>query len=255
MSNDGSLTVDVNGKVSTITFAHPSHNSIPSQLASRITQVILQEGKNDGSKIILLKSAGDRTFCAGANFRELAAIETLENGKSFFSSIAQIILAIKNCNKIVIGRAQGKAVGGGVGLLAATDYCVGTKWSEIRLSELSIGIGPYVIEPSISRKIGTAGFSKLALEPTQWHSPSWAMDQGIYNHVFDNSKSMDEYLEGYLKTMTAYDSTALKNMKHLIWQNTDHWNEILDARALQSAKLLLSEQTQTFLKNHIATGS
>lgn len=249
--HQGSVESTIKNQVSWITFAHPQHNSMPGYQLDLLTARILFEGQNPESKIIVLQSAGDRTFCAGANFGELMNIRNLEEGKHFFSGFAKVILAMRDCGKIIIGRVQGKAVGGGLGLLAATDYCMATKWALVRLSELSLGIGPFVIEPAISRKVGKAAFSQLALNPSEWQSASWARDKGLYQEYFDHVDQLDQYLVRYLDTMTSYHSLALSEMKKMLWQGTEDWPSLLESRAEKSATLLLEDSTQALLRSQI----
>lgn len=252
MINDsGEVQVIRKDEVSYITFSHPQHNSMPSSQLERLAESILAEGATSKTKVILLQSGGDRTFCAGANFQELLKIRSISEGKEFFSGFARVILAMRDCEKIIIGRVQGKAVGGGVGLLAATDYCMATKWASLRLSELSIGIGPYVIEPAIKRKIGTAGFSRMALNPSTWQDAVWAQNEGLYQDIFESIEDLDIYLTEYLNKLTSYNSEALRQMKLLLWERTEDWQVLLHKRAEKSANLLLTDSCQKLIKSMI----
>ncbi|NND31304.1 MAG: enoyl-CoA hydratase/isomerase family protein [Saprospiraceae bacterium] len=247
MDHQGTVECLVRDQVSWITFSHPKHNSMSSAQLQRLSNVLLEEGSSSQSKVIVLQSAGDRTFCAGANFDELLAIRTMEEAIQFFQGFAQLILAIAGCEKLVIGRVQGKAVGGGVGVLAAMDYCMATQWASVRLSELSIGIGPYVIEPAILRKIGRASFTKLALNPQEWQTADWAREEGLYQDVFEDNRKLDIYLKKYLQTMTSYSYEALKGMKQMLWQGAEDWSGLLSERAKTSARLLMQEETRELL--------
>ncbi|MCB0689165.1 MAG: enoyl-CoA hydratase/isomerase family protein [Saprospiraceae bacterium] len=249
----GTLKIEVDQNVSTITFQHPSHNSMPLSQLHQLRDAILKEGSNRASKIIVLQSAGDRTFCAGANFQELASITTIEKATEFFMGFAQVILAIRDCQKLVVGRVQGKAVGGGVGLLAATDYCLATRRAEMRLSELSIGIGPYVIEPAITRKVGKAGFTSLALNPGSWKTSQWGVEHGLYQMCFDDIEAMDQFLTEYLQTMVTYSSEALTKMKALLWEGSENWSFLLEERANNSAQLLLTGHAQNLIRKLVST--
>ncbi|NND08236.1 MAG: enoyl-CoA hydratase/isomerase family protein [Saprospiraceae bacterium] len=240
----GAVTSESQGAIGFITFSHPAHNSLPSKLLRLLAERILELGRNPLLKVIVLKSGGDRTFCAGANFREMAAIQDLEESTQFFKGFANVINAIRTCGKIVIGRLQGKAVGGGVGLAAAVDYCMATKWSSIRLSEISLGIGPFVIEPALRRKIGVSGFSQLALNPTEWQTAKWAKQQGLFQEMFDTTDLLDNYMARYLDKLQSYDLNALGAMKAVLWEGTEHWEHTLVKRSKQSGSLLLSAYCQ-----------
>ncbi len=238
--------------IETIEFYHPSHNSLPSQLLSKLAETISKAGSNDGVILIVLKSAGERTYCAGASFDELVAIQNKEQGLSFFSGFANVINAIRTCGKLVIGRVQGKAVGGGVGLASACDYCLATKFSSIKLSELAVGIGPFVIGPAVERKIGLARFSQMAINAKEWYTAEWAKDAGLYQEVFDNADEMDNYLEQFISTLSGMNPIAMNELKKVFWKGTDNWNVLLKERAAISGELILSpiakKTIQGFLK-------
>ena len=231
-----------------ITFYHPQHNALPTTLLVRIVECLEQANKDNGIKVVLLQSAGDRTFCAGANFDELLSIKDLESGKDFFKGFGNLISTIRKLNKLVVARVQGKAVGGGVGRAAACDIAFSTKYSSIRLSEISIGIGPFVIGPALERKIGKAAFSKLSLIPTQWMDAKSAQHVGLFAEVFDDIDKMDEYLESYLKLLASYNPDALHSMKKILWKGCEEWDKLLDERAEMSGRLVLSDFTKKALK-------
>jgi methylglutaconyl-CoA hydratase len=244
----GSVDTKLENGVATITFYHPSHNSLPGRLLAALTEAIQQAGTNDDVLLVVLQSAGDRTFCAGASFDELSAIEDLATGKQFFLGFANVINAIRKCPKFVIGRVQGKAVGGGVGLASAVDYCVATKYASVKLSELAVGIGPFVVGPAVERKIGTSAMSQLAINATAWKDAQWASQQGLYAEVFDSAEAMDEWLEAFVERLRNSNPEAMTHLKRVFWEGTEHWDELLDTRAAMSGQLVLSDYT----KNAIA---
>jgi methylglutaconyl-CoA hydratase len=166
--------------ISYIEFYHPSQNSLPGDLLQKLEDFIKKAGNHQDVKVIVLQSGGDRTFCAGASFKELVNISDEDSGKSFFSGFANVINAMRSCPKLIIGRIQGKTVGGGVGIIAASDYCLATKYAEIKLSELNIGIGPFVVGPVIERKIGLSSLSQISLNPSKFFTASWAKNNGLY---------------------------------------------------------------------------
>nr|MBS0037874.1 enoyl-CoA hydratase/isomerase family protein [Saprospiraceae bacterium] len=248
----GYVKTTVSGGVAEIEFYHPAHNSLPGALLADLASKILAAGRDEKVMVILLKSAGDRTFCAGASFDELISIEDESTGKKFFMGFANVINAIRTCGKLVIGRVQGKAVGGGVGVLSATDYCFATRYASIRLSELAVGIGPFVIGPAVSRKTGLATFSKLALSPNEWQSAQYAAEVGLYAGVFDSTEELDTHLSEVLKELSSYNPKALNQLKKVFWEGTEDWGNLLEERAIVSGKLVLSEfskKTITAFKN------
>jgi methylglutaconyl-CoA hydratase len=241
------LSTDQDG-VGTITFFHPSHNSLPGALLRELAETISSAGRESGVKVIVLKSGGDRTFCAGASFDELMAIENKEQGREFFSGFAGVINACRQSPKIIIGRVQGKAIGGGVGVAAATDYCFATKHAAIKLSELALGIGPFVVGPAVERKIGVSAFSQLALDASEFRSAGWAKEKGLYAEVFETSSDMDEAVQTLAAKLAGYSPDALKVMKEVFWQGTEHWANLLADRAAISGSLVLSDYTRDFIK-------
>ncbi len=242
------VKLTVSDKIGYVEFFHPNRNSMPSDVLSQLAQTIQEAGNNSAVKVIVLKSGGDRTFCAGASFNELIAIEDVETGKAFFSGFANVINAMRKCPKLIIGRIQGKSVGGGVGLAAATDYCMVTKYASIKLSELSIGIGPFVIEPVVTRKIGLSAMSQMTIDAETFFSAEFAKEKGLYADVFETAEELDEAVESLATKLASYNPEALKEMKTVFWKGTDHWDTLLTERAEISGKLVLSKFTKKTLK-------
>ena len=236
----------------TIEFFHPSHNSLPGDLLKKIANTIHDAGSDDSVKLILLKSGGARTFCAGASFDELVAIEDEIVGKTFFMGFANVINSIRTCPKIVVGRVQGKAVGGGVGLASAVDYCVATKFSAIRLSELAVGIGPFVIGPPVKRKVGLSAFSQMAISPNEWQTAEWAKDKGLFFKVFEDVEKMDHYINLFCAELLTMNPEAIMGLKKIFWKGTDHWDSLLEERAEMSGKLILSQFSKDTIRKFLA---
>ncbi len=244
---NGSIYTNIKDRVATIEFGHPASNSFVAEMLNRLTAEFNTLSTNDSVSVIILKSEGDRTFCAGASFDELMAVTTLQEGKEFFSGFANVINAMRNCKKVIIGRVQGKTVGGGVGLAAACDYVFATVEAAIRLSELTIGIAPLVIAPAVERKIGTAAISELSLAPTEWKNAYWAQEKGLFAKVFDDAKKMDEELYFFTEKLASYNPDALQEWKKVLWEGTAHWGSLLVERAAITGKLVLSEFTKNAL--------
>lgn len=246
--NQGTIFTNITNKVATITFFHPASNSLPSELLNRLIDTFNRLNNDDNVHVILLKSEGEKAFCAGASFDELLAIKTLEEGKQFFSGFANLILAMRNCSKLIIARAQGKTVGGGVGILAAADYCFATEAADIKLSEFSIGIGPFVIAPALERKIGISALSELTMDAKNWKTAYWAKKKGLFARVFENNRDMDDAIENLTQNLSNYNIDALTEMKKVFWENTNHWDDLLTKRTAISGKLVLSNFTKNALQ-------
>jgi len=243
MSN-GSLYTHIQNNIATVEFYHPASNSFPSELLQRLTIAFNELSFNNEVHVIILKSEKENAFCAGASFDELIKISNFEEGKQFFLGFANVINAMRTCSKLIIGRVQGKAVGGGVGLAAACDYCFATELASIKLSEFTIGIGPFVIAPAVERKIGIAALSELTLDATSWQNAYWAKEKGLYAKVFETIKEMDIEVDNLASKLAIYNPEALKVMKKVLWEGTEKWNELLDIRAGISGKLAVSEFTK-----------
>ncbi len=246
--DSGKITLAIEHQIATISFYHPASNSLPTVLLQQLTESFRELDSNQAVKIIILKSENNATFCAGASFDELISITNEKEGILFFSGFANVINAMRTCSKLIIGRVQGKAVGGGVGLAAATDYCLATEQAAIKLSEFTIGIGPFVIAPAVERKMGVSGLSELTINATQWHNAYWAKEKGLYANVFDTIEEMDKEVEILSLKLANYNPDALLQMKRVLWEGTEHWNELLIQRASISGKLVLSEFTKDGLQ-------
>jgi len=238
----------IENDIATIEFFHPEQNSLPGTILAQLAQTITDVGVMAAVKVIILKSGGDRTFCAGASFKELIAIDNAEKGKVFFSGFANVINAMRTCPKFIIGRIQGKTVGGGVGIAAATDYCMATKFAAIKLSELNVGIGPFVVSPAIERKMGVSAMSQIAIDANTFYEASWAKDKGLFANVYESIEEMDEAVQAFAQHLCTYNPEAMLEMKRIFWRGTDDWNDLLAERAAISGRLVLSEFTKETLK-------
>lgn len=233
--------------IATVTFFHPAQNSLPSALLRELEQKIVEAGGNAQTRIIILKSGGDRTFCAGASFDELLQIKDKDQGAEFFSGFARVINACRRSPKIIIGRVQGKAVGGGVGLACAVDYCMATEAASVKLSELAIGIGPFVISPAVIRKIGLPAFTQLTIRASDFQTANWTMEKGLYNEVYPDIAALDAAIDALSQKLASYHPEALCGLKKILWEGTEDWDERLTTRAALSGELVLSDFTQSAL--------
>ena len=245
---NGSLFTNIENKIATVEFGHPASNSFPSILLKRLSSEINALSINKEVQLIILKSEGEKAFCAGASFDELVAITNQEEGEAFFSGFGNVINAMRKCNKLIIGRVQGKTVGGGVGLIAACDYAIATEAAAIKLSELTIGIGPFVIAPAVERKMGVAALAELTLAATEWKNAYWAKEKGLYAKVFETITEADNEIETLTNKLAAYNPEALSTLKKALWENTNHWDLLLIDRAKTSGKLVLSNFTKKALE-------
>lgn len=244
----GSIKTQIANNIAKVTFSHPASNSFPSSLLQQLTDELQSLHKNEDVTIIVLQSEGSGVFCAGASFDELVAISNYQEGSKFFSGFANVINAMRKCSKLIIGRIHGKAVGGGVGLAAACDYTFATQKSDIKLSEIAIGIGPFVIEPAVSRKIGKTALAEITLTPTLWKSANWAKEKGLFTEIFDTVEELDNRLENYINELAQYNKEALADMKEVLWEGTENWDSLLYERAAISGRLVLSDFTKNALE-------
>lgn len=232
----------------TIEFYSPQSNSLPGDLLSELATQIHSAGLDDEVKLILLRSAGDRAFCGGASFAELSRIQTAQEGEDFFSGFAHVINSMRKCPKFIICRVQGKAVGGGLGLIAASDYAIALTGAEVRLSELSLGIGPFVIGPAVERKIGHSAFSQLAIDASSWRTAEWAKSRGLYAEVHTTAELMDESIARLADHLVHSSAEAMREMKKVFWEGTNHWDHLLAERAKISGRLVLGAVAQAAIR-------
>ena len=240
----GHVRYSVSDGIGTITFFHPQSNSLPSALLQELGNVIQKAGEDAQSTVLILRSDGDKAFCAGASFDELVAIQDLDGGQKFFSGFAHVILAMRACPKLIIGRIHNKAVGGGVGLASSVDYCFATDKASVKLSELAVGIGPFVVGPAVERKIGVSAMSQLAIDASSWRSAAWAREKGLYQDVFESDEAMDEAIAVLTVRLVKSNPEAMREWKQIFWRGTEEWTSLLYERASISGRLVLSDFTR-----------
>lgn len=241
---DGYVRHSTEHGIATIEFYHPSSNSLPGAILKDLARTINDVGLDTHVKVIILQSAGDKAFCAGASFDELVAISTEAEGKEFFSGFAHVINAMRKCHKFIIGRVQGKAVGGGVGVIAATDYAIAKDDAAVKLSELAVGIGPFVVGPAVERKVGLSAFSQLAIDATEWRSAEWAKKNGLYAEIHHSIDEVDDAVHTLANKLAHSSPDAIAQLKKIFWHGTEHWDTLLADRAAISGRLVLSDFTR-----------
>lgn len=239
MQQEGYVNSETRDQICTITFFHPQSNSLPGVILNKLADAIREAGQAEDSHVIIMKSGGEKTFCAGASFDELISINTKEEGLIFFSGFAKVINAIRTCPKFVIAAIQGKCVGGGVGLAAAADYSIATHTADVKLSELAVGIGPFVVGPAVERKIGTSSFSALSIDATSWRSAQWALEKGLFAELHPDRESMHQAVDKLAKTLSKSSPEAMAELKTVCWKGTENWDELLMERAAISGRLIL----------------
>jgi methylglutaconyl-CoA hydratase len=245
---DGHVKSETHNGITTIEFFHPQSNSLPGKILEELTKEIHFAGTHNETKVIVLKSAGEKAFCAGASFEELLEIKNEKEGLEFFSGFANVINAMRKCPKFIIARIQGKCVGGGVGIAAAADYAIALHTADIKLSELAIGIGPFVVGPAMERKIGIAAFSALAIDATMWRNSEWAKRKGLFAEVHENTENMDESVLRLANSLAHSNPDAMSELKKTFWHGTDHWDVLLKERAAISGKEILSSFSKEAIK-------
>ncbi|MBL7901303.1 MAG: enoyl-CoA hydratase/isomerase family protein [Bacteroidia bacterium] len=240
---DAFVKSDIHNGIGTITFFHPQSNSMPGTQLRNLAAEIESLGKNNAVKVIVLKSEGDKAFCAGASFDELIAIKDIDTGLHFFSGFAMVINAMRKAPKFIIARVQGKAVGGGVGIAASADYTIAHESAAIKLSELAVGIGPFVVGPAVERKVGTSAFCQLTINASEWQGAQWAREKGLYTELCTNAQELDTKVKALADKLAASNPEAMQMLKKVMWEGTEHWDALLIERAGMSGKLVLSDFT------------
>lgn len=251
----GYVKSEIHNHIGTIEFFHPQSNSLPGKLLEEFSQAIHGAGNDERIKVIVLKSAGEKAFCAGASFDELINIKNETEGLKFFSGFAQVINAMRKSPKFIIGRIQGKCVGGGVGIASAVDYAIAFEGADVKLSELAVGIGPFVVGPAVERKIGTAAFSALSIDASSFRNSDWAKRKGLFAEVHESIENMDESIVRLATALSHSSADAMSEMKKVFWRGTEHWDELLTERAKISGRLVLSEFTKNAILKFKAKSS
>lgn len=241
---------EVKNGIAFIEFFHPAQNSLPGNILAQLADKITLAGNDPKTNVVVLQSGGNRTFCAGASFNELIAINDSTSGELFFSGFAHVINAMRKCPKFIIGRVQGKAVGGGVGLASAVDYCLATQYAAVKLSELHVGIGPFVVGPAVERKLGLSGFSQIAIDANNFYDAQWAKNKGLYAQVYDDIETLDAAVLAFAENLCNYNPDAMAEMKKVFWQGTENWDQLLIDRAKISGRLVLSDFTKKTLEKY-----
>lgn len=249
MSENGSIKLSTENHIGTIEFHHPKGNSLPGKLLRKLAEKITQAGQDDNIRAIVLRSKDSGAFCAGASFDELIAIDNFEEGKRFFMGFALVLNAMRECPKLIIVRVQGKTVGGGVGIASAGDYTIAHASASVKLSELALGIGPFVVGPAVERKIDEAAFSALSVDARNWYDAEWAHQKGLFAKVLETHKELDEAVNNLATDLAESSPKAMEELKNTLWQGTDHWDTLLEQRAAISGKLVLSNYTKNFISD------
>lgn len=234
-------------KIATIEFYHPKGNSLPGKLLRELADTITTAGQDSDINVVVIRSKGDGAFCAGASFDELIAIDNFEDGKYFFMGFALVLNAMRECPKLIIVRVHGKTVGGGVGIASAGDYTFAHKSAAVKLSELALGIGPFVVGPAVERKIDDAAFSTLAVDARSWYDADWAKCKGLFAKVADTHEELDDMVNALAHSLAESSPEAMKKLKKMLWAGTNHWDSLLEQRAEISGELVLSDYTKNFI--------
>lgn len=249
MPENGEITTNIENNIGTIEFYHSKGNSLPGKMLRDLANTITKIGNNPDAHVLTLKSRGEGAFCAGASFDELIAIDNYEEGKHFFMGFANVLNAMRQCAKLIIVRVQGKTVGGGVGIASAGDYTVAHESASIKLSELALGIGPFVVGPAVKRKIGSSAFSTLSIDAASWNDAEWAREKGLYSKVCETHDKLDKETAELAQQLADYSPEAMSEMKKVFWKGTEDWDTLLEKRAEISGRLVLSDYTRNFIEN------
>ena len=245
---NGAVNLSIKNNIGTIEFYHPKGNSLPGAILRKLANTIEEAGENEEIRVLIIQSRGDGAFCAGASFDELIAINDYETGKEFFMGFALVLNAMKTCPKLIIVRVHGKTVGGGVGIAAAGDYTFAEEKADVKLSELALGIGPFVVGPAVERKIGKSAFSALSIDATNWHDAEWALENGLYNKTFDSTYDLDQAVRELADQLAKSSPEAMRDLKAILWKGSEDWDLLLEQRAEISGRLVLSDFTKNFIK-------
>lgn len=248
MSDNGSVQLSINDQIGTVEFYHPKGNSLPGKLLSELAETITAAGDHEDIRVVIIKSRGEGAFCAGASFDELIAIDNYTTGKAFFMGFAKVLNAMRLCPKMCLVRVHGKTVGGGVGIASAGDYTFAHTDAAVKLSELALGIGPFVVGPAVERKIGSSAFAAMSIDATSWYSSEWARQKGMFNKTFGTTEELDQAVMDLAKQLAKSSPAAMRELKAVFWKGTADWDSLLERRAEISGRLVLSDFTKNFIR-------
>jgi len=243
---EGSVRITVADGIGTVEFSHPKGNSLPAKLLNELAAAITTVGDDPAARVIVLRSAGSSTFCAGASFDEFTAVKDAEGGKEFFSGFSRVILAMIRAPKFVLVRVQGRAAGGAIGVIAASDYSCAVRGAQVKLSELQVGIGPFVVGVVIDRKLGPAALMNLAVH-ADWHDAEWCERHGLYSELCGDIAALDAAVDAHAKRLAASNPEAMREMKRIFWAGTEDWQARMGERAALSGRMVLSDFTRDAL--------
>ena len=242
-TSEGEVHVEITEGIGTVRFGHPKGNSLPGALLERLADAISGVGRDDAARVIVVKSIGSGPFCAGASFDELVRIADVEEGERFFSGFSRVILAMIRAPKLVLVRVHGRTAGGGVGIAAAGDYTLAVREASCKLSELAVGIGPFVVGPVIEHRIGRGPFAAMAID-ADWRDAEWCERHGLYARVFEDVGALDAGVDALARTLASSNPAAMSALKRVFWDGTSSWEEMLRVRARMSGELVLSDHTR-----------
>ncbi|MGB3317038.1 MAG: crotonase/enoyl-CoA hydratase family protein [Albidovulum sp.] len=144
--------------VTTLTLNRPEkHNALSAAMIAELTEVAGRLGRDPAVRVIVLTGAGD-SFCAGGDLgwmREQIAADGATRAREA-TKLAMMLNALNTCPKPVIGRVQGNAFGGGVGLASVCDVAIGVNGARFGLTETRLGLIPATIGPYVLARMGEA---------------------------------------------------------------------------------------------------
>lgn len=243
---EGTVQASVADGVGTVEFSHPKGNSLPAKLLDDLAGAITKLGNDAAARVIVLRSAGTGAFCAGASFDEFVTLADAEAGKRFFSGFSRVVLAMVRAPKFVLTRVHGRAAGGALGVIAASDYSIALRTASVKLSELQVGIGPFVVGVVIERKLGLAPFQSLAVH-ADWHDADWCERHGLYSALVDDEAALDVAVEAHAKRLASSNPDAMAEMKRIFWHDIGDWEERMNERAAMSGRMVFSNFTHAAL--------
>jgi len=204
--NDAALC-HIEGGVATITLSQPDNkNALSVDMVNALGDHIAAAQANDAVRVILLTNAGN-TFCAGADLKGTATSEPRH-------SLVDLLAAIVDCPKPVVGRIAGHCTGGGVGLAAALDISVVADSALFGFTEVRLGVCPAIISVVCLPKLRRADASELFLSGERV-SAAHAARVGLINHAVP-AADLDDKVDQIVGKLVRGGPNALAASKELI---------------------------------------
>jgi methylglutaconyl-CoA hydratase len=234
--------------IATITLNRPEiHNAFNDEMILSLTNKFKEMESDDAVRVVILTGAG-KSFCAGADLNWMKSMVDYSEKENFDDSkrLSDLFETINNFSRPVIGKINGAALGGGVGLVACCDYVIASENSKFGLTEVILGLIPAVISPYVIAKIGESNARATFLSGDRFDGKR-AVEIGLVHQVsLDRHfhSDVDQYAEKLLKAAPIAQQVAKSLIKNVISLQGKPYEEISKYTCETIAKKRISPEGQ-----------